>query len=180
MTPPDQYAKSVVVAHWLIAILILAALPLGYYMGDLPLSPRKLQFISWHKWIGVTVLLLFVPRLLARIFRPVPAPLAGTPAWQRGAAAVTHFALYALMIAVPLTGWLMSSAKGFPVVYVGLVPLPDLVAKDEALGKLFKSAHEILTSGLLALIGLHVAAALKHHVIDRDGTLARMVPVLKR
>lgn len=180
MTTPDNYARRAVVVHWLIAILVLAALPLGYYMTDLSLSPRKLQLISWHKWIGFTVLLLFIPRIVVRLTRPVPAPVATMPGWQRTVASITHAALYAFMVAVPVSGWLMSSAKGFPVVYLGLVPLPDLVGKDEALGNLLKSAHEVLTSGLLILVGLHIAAALKHHLIDRDETLVRMVPLLKR
>ncbi|AYH43334.1 cytochrome b [Azoarcus sp. DN11] len=180
MKTPEHYARPAVVVHWLIAILVLVALPLGYYMTDLSLSPRKLQLISWHKWIGFTVLLLFIPRLIVRLTRPVPVPVTTMPGWQRIVASITHVVLYVLMIAVPVTGWLMSSAKGFPVVYLGLVPLPDLVGKDEALGDLLKSVHEVLTSGLLTLVGLHIAAALKHHIIDRDETLARMVPLLKR
>ncbi|NMG44391.1 cytochrome b [Aromatoleum toluvorans] len=180
MTTPENYTRPAVAVHWLIAILVLVALPLGYYMTDLSLSPRKLQLISWHKWIGFTVLLLFIPRVIVRLTRRVPAPVTTMPGWQRTIASITHVALYALMVAVPATGWLMSSAKGFPVVYLGLVPLPDLVGKDEALGNLLKSTHEVLTSGLLILVGLHIAAALKHHIIDRDETLARMVPLLKR
>ena len=180
MNVPGQYSKPAVIVHWMIAILVLVALPLGYYMTELSLSPRKLQLISWHKWIGFTVLLLFIPRLVLRLTKPVPAPVDSMPGWQRAVASITHVALYLLIIAVPLTGWLMSSAKGFPVVYLGLVPLPDLVGKDEALGKLFKSTHEILTSGLMLLVALHIAAALKHHIIDRDETLVRMVPLLKR
>ncbi|MCC4118929.1 cytochrome b/b6 domain-containing protein, partial [Aromatoleum toluclasticum] len=101
----------------------------------------KLQLISWHKWIGFTVLLLFIPRLVLRLTKPVPAPVGTMPGWQRAVASITHAVLYALIIAVPLSGWRMSSAKGFPVVYLGLVPLPDLVGKDEALGNVLKSAH---------------------------------------
>jgi len=180
MQTPDRYATRAVLVHWLIAALVLSALPLGFYMSGLPLSPYKLQLISYHKWLGVTVLLLFLPRLLFRLTKPVPVPVGSAPSWQRKVAAVTHGLLYALMFAVPLTGWLMSSAKGFPVVYLGVLPLPDLVGKDQALGDFFKSAHEVLTLGLLTLVGLHIAAALKHHVIDCDETLVRMVPVLKR
>ncbi|NMG73520.1 cytochrome b [Aromatoleum diolicum] len=180
MQAPDRYATRAVLVHWLTALLVLSALPLGFYMSGLPLSPTKLQLISYHKWLGVTVLLLFLPRLLFRLTRPVPSPVESAPLWQRKVATITHGLLYALMFAVPLSGWLMSSAKGFPVVYLGVLPLPDLVGKDQALGDFFKAAHEALTFGLLTLVGLHVAAALKHHVIDRDETLVRMVPVLKR
>lgn len=176
----ERYTKPAVMVHWLIAALVLAALPLGYYMSGLRLSPYKLQLISYHKWLGITVLLLFVPRLILRLTRPVPAPVASVPEWQRKIASITHILLYGLMVLVPLSGWLMSSAKGFPVVYLGILPLPDLVGKDETLGTLLKSAHEFLTLGLLTLVGLHAAAAIKHHLIDRDETLVRMVPVLRR
>ncbi len=174
-----RHAASLIVLHWLIALLVLANLALGLYVSDLRLSPTKLQLIAYHKWIGMTVLLLVLPRLLLRFIRPAPPPLPG-PAWQRKAAAATHGLLYVLMIAVPMTGWLMSSAKGFPVVMFGAVQLPDLVGKSEALGDFFEEAHEWLTNGLLALVLLHVAAALKHHLIDRDATLARMLPIVAR
>ena len=179
MKAPKHYPTPSVLLHWLTAVLILAAIPLGLYLSDLPLSPNKLKLISYHKWIGITVLFLFLPRLLMRLTRPVP-PALEAPAWQRFAASATHGLLYLLIIAVPLTGWLMGSAKGFPVVYLGFLPLPDLLAKDQALGDLFKTIHETLNNGLLALIGLHVAAALKHQFIDRDDTLIRMMPILKR
>ena len=170
-----RYSKPAMLVHWLTALLIIVALPLGGYMSDLRLSPLKLQLISYHKWIGMTVLLLVIVRILVRMKKGAPAPLPG-PTWQLKAAQVTHVLLYVLMFAVPLSGWLMSSAKGFPVVYLGLVPIPDLVGKNEELGDFFKSVHEVLTSGLLGLAALHVAAALKHHLVDRDATLRRMLP----
>lgn len=174
-----RYSTPAMFVHWLTALLIVVALPLGGYMSDLRLSPLKLQLISYHKWIGMTILLLVIARIVVRMKKGAPAPLP-SPAWQLKAAQLTHILLYVLMLAVPLTGWLMSSAKGFPVVYLGVVPIPDLVAKDEALGDFFKSAHEVLTSGLLGLVVLHVAAALKHHWIDRDATLRRMLPSFRR
>lgn len=177
--PQRHYGGAARWTHWLTAALMLMAFPLGVYMSDLPLSPYKLQLISYHKWIGVAVLLLFLPRVVVRLLRTAPAPVPA-PRWQQRAASATHGLLYMLMLAVPVTGWLMSSAKGFPVVFLGLVPLPDLVAKNQALGELFLAAHQSLNYALLALVGLHVAAALKHHFIDRDATLARMLPVLDR
>jgi len=179
MSPRPHYDIPARCAHWLTAALMFAAFPLGVYMHDLPLSPLKLQLISYHKWIGVAVLLLVVPRLYVRVTRPVPAPLP-VPAWQQKIAGLTHGLLYGLMAAVPMSGWLMSSAKGFPVVFLGVVPLPDLVGKSEALGDFFATAHVTLNYTLLALVGLHVAAALKHHLIDRDATLSRMWPALAR
>lgn len=179
MKVSQRYPTPAMVIHWTTALLVLTALPLGIYMSDLPLSPFKLQLIAYHKWIGVTVLLLFVPRLVFRLMQPRPAPIAG-PDWQRKVAAITHGLLYVLLIAIPLSGWLMSSAKGFPVVYLGLAPLPDLVAKDAALGDLLKNVHQALNYLLIGLLSLHVLAALKHHVLDRDDTLVRMLPILKR
>ena len=174
-TATQRYTGPAIAAHWIVALLILAAWPLGVYMHELPLSPTKLKLYSYHKWIGITVLLLFVPRLLWRITHRPPAALP-MPAWQHKIAEATHHLLYLLMVLVPLSGWLMSSAKGFQTVYFGVLPLPDLVAKNDDLGHLLKEVHEALNFGLLTLVGLHVAGALKHHLIDRDATLRRMLP----
>lgn len=175
MSAETRYRGPAILAHWLMAALILALLPLGFYMQGLPLSPAKLQLYAWHKWAGMTVLLLAVLRLAWRLTHRPPPPLPG-PAWQLQIAALTHALLYLLLFAVPLAGWLMSSAKGFPVVWFGLLPLPDLVGRDEALGRLFQIAHQGLAWGMAVLVLLHLAAALKHHWVDRDGTLARMLP----
>lgn len=173
--PTARYTGPAIAAHWLIAILILAAFPLGLYMHGLPLSPNKLKLYSYHKWIGMTVLLLFVPRILWRLTHRPPAPLP-MPAWQHKIAEGTHHLLYLLMFLVPLSGWLMSSAKGFQVVYFGVLPIPDLIGKDKELGELLEEMHEVLSWSLISLVGLHLAGALKHHIIDKDSTLRRMLP----
>jgi len=173
--PTERYTGPAIAAHWLIAILILAAFPLGLYMHELPLSPTKLKLYSYHKWIGMTVLLLFVPRILWRLTHRPPAPLP-MPAWQHKIAEGTHHLLYLLMFLVPLSGWLMSSAKGFQVVYFGVLPIPDLIGKDKELGELLEEMHEVLSWSLISLVGLHLAGALKHHIIDKDSTLRRMLP----
>jgi cytochrome b561 len=145
-------------------------------MADLPLSPRKLELVSYHKWIGVTVLALMGLRLAWRLtHRPPPLP-PSVPARQRRAATIAHWTLYALLLAIPLSGWLFSSAAGVPTVYLGLWQLPDLVAKDRALADALKLAHKSLNFALLVLAIVHVAAALKHQFVDRDGLLARMWP----
>lgn len=173
--PASRYSIPAMMLHWLVALLIIANFSLGSYMPDLPLSPQKLQLFSYHKWIGITILLLFFFRVAVRLkFKP-PA-LLPAPAWQHKAADYTHGLLYLLMLAIPLTGWMMSSAKGFPVVYFGVLPLPDLVAKNKELGEFLKGVHWALNLGLFLLVGMHVAAALKHHLIDRDDTLRRMLP----
>lgn len=173
--PTERYTGPAIAAHWLIAILILAAFPLGLYMHELTLSPTKLKLYSYHKWIGMTVLLLFVPRILWRLTHRPPAPLP-MPAWQHKIAEGTHHLLYLLMFLVPLSGWLMSSAKGFQVVYFGVLPIPDLIGKDKELGELLEEMHEVLSWSLMTLVGLHLAGALKHHIIDKDSTLRRMLP----
>jgi cytochrome b561 len=174
-----RYTGVAIALHWLVALLILGSFVVGTYMVDLDLSPWKLKVYSWHKWNGVTIFLLVALRLAWRVTHRPPALPAAMPEWQRHAAAISHALLYLLMLAVPLSGWVMSSAGGFPVVYLGVFQLPDLVAKDKALFELTKSVHYALNKTLLVLVALHVAAAVKHHYADRDDVLARMVPYLK-
>lgn len=178
MTPPARYTNTAITLHWLIAFLIIAAFPLGMVMSDMALSPLKLKLASYHKWLGVTVFLLAVARLAWRAGHTPPPLPAALPLWQRRAAHGLHLLLYLLLFAIPFSGWLMSSAKGFQTVYLGVVPLPDLIGKDKALGVLLSQVHETLNFALLALIIAHVGAALKHHFIERDGILARMLPFL--
>jgi cytochrome b561 len=174
----ERYTGVAVALHWLVALLILGSFVVGTYMVNLGLSPWKLKVYSWHKWTGVTIFLLVALRLAWRVTHCPPALAAAVPAWQRHAAAIAHVLLYLLMLAVPLSGWVMSSAGGFPVVYFGAFQLPDLVAKDKGLFEVMKSVHFGLNKALLLLVLLHVAAALKHHYVDRDDVLARMVPFL--
>lgn len=177
---PARYTHTAIALHWISALLIVAVFPLGVYMADLALSPLKLKLISYHKWLGVTVFLLLLLRLAWRLGH-VPPPLPDSmPLWQRQAANGLHFLLYLLLFAIPLSGWLMSSAKGFQTVYLGVLPLPDLIGKDKALGDLLRAVHETLNMTLLALLLAHAGAALKHHFIERDGILARMLPFLDR
>lgn len=178
--PTVGYSRTAIALHWLIALLIFCAFPLGITMADLPFSPGRLKLYSYHKWLGVTVFLLALARLLWRLKHPAPPPPAGMPAWQRIASVATHHLLYALILAVPISGWLMSSAKGFQTVYLGLVPLPDLLSKDKALGESLLLAHQVLNFALGALVITHLTAALKHHFIDRDEVLGRMIPFLDR
>ena len=175
-----RYTATAISLHWLIAIGIAGTFSLGLYMHELPLSPTKLQLYSWHKWAGVSLFALIVVRLLWRATHAAPPLPAQMPALQRLAANATHWARDALMVAVPLSGWLMSSAKGFQTVWFGVLPLPDLVAKDAALGDLLQDVHEALNLTMLGLVLLHAVAALKHHFIDRDDVLTRMLPALER
>jgi len=158
------------------AILFFGLLALGFYMSDLPLSPEKLQYYSWHKWVGVTTFLLVWLRLFWRVTHRPPALPASQPKLMQRAANAGHFLLYGLMIIIPLSGWLMSSAKGIQTVWFGVLPIPDLLSKNKEVGNLLKSIHENLNFLFVAVIAGHIGAALKHHFIDKDDILIRMLP----
>ena len=166
--------------HWLIAVLIACGFPLGWVMVRIPgITPDKLPYFSWHKWIGVTVFVLAVLRILWRASHAAPPLPAGMRTWQRGAAHAVHVLLYMLMIAIPVTGYLYSLATNVPVVYLGVIPLPRVIGPDPVLKVVFRTAHIALNYGLLALVATHVAAAVKHQWHDHDRLLSRMLPFLK-
>ncbi len=183
-TPSDsRYHGLSILLHWVLGAALIAVFALGAYMADLPFSPQRLKLYSWHKWAGVVILILSLLRLFWRLtHRPpaLPASIADAmPGWQRAAHHATHHGLYLLFFAVPLIGWAYSSAAGFPIVLFGLLPLPDFVPADKALAELIKPWHELSAFALAGLALLHVAGALKHAVIDRDGLLQRMNPFAK-
>lgn len=162
--------------HWLIVVLIVVMAYLGLTMTDLPNSVHKLNVYSLHKSIGLTILALVSLRLLWRAYAGAPRPLSGTPRWQERVAAITHWALYALLFAIPVSGWIVNSAAGFPLRWFGLVKVPSIAAKGEALHGLAVSCHQFLFWTLIVLAGVHAAAAFYHHLFQRDATLARMLP----
>lgn len=178
--PVARYSLTAIVLHWVLGLAILGMFGVGLYMTDLPFSPTRLKLYNWHKWAGITLLALAVVRLLWRVtHRPPALPSAiadAMPAWQRWAHHGTHHALYALFFLVPLIGWAYSSAAGFPIVVFGVLPLPDFVPVDKALSELIKPFHEISAFALVGLAGLHIAAAIKHQWIDKDGLIGRMLP----
>lgn len=174
------YTHTAIAIHWLMALGLSGTFALGFYMQDLPLSPSKLQFYAWHKWAGMVMLLMLVARLAWRLTHSAPALPASMTGFMRFMAHAAHWVLYALMLAIPLSGWLMSSAQGFQVVWFGIWPLPDLVGKDAALGEMLNTVHWALNYTLLVFVVLHVGAAFKHHFFDRDDILTRMVPVLDK
>ena len=177
---PSRYHGLAIALHWLLALALAGVFGVGLYMADLPFSPARLKLYNWHKWAGVVILALSALRLLWRLaHRPPALPRrveAAMPAWQRRAHHATHGLLYALFFTVPLVGWAYSSAAGFSIVLFGVLPLPDFVPADKALAALIKPWHEISAFALAGLVLLHVAAALKHHFVDRDGLLQRMLP----
>jgi len=166
--------------HWLLALAIFGIFAVGFYMADLPFSPLRLKLFNWHKWAGVSFLVLTVLRLLWRLtHRPPALPRAievAMPHWQLRAHHATHLLLYVLFFAVPLIGWAYSSAAGFPIVLFGQIALPDFVSPNKELAALIKPLHGLSAFALMGLAGLHIAAALKHQWIDHDGLLIRMLP----
>jgi cytochrome b561 len=176
----SRYTGTAIALHWLLAVAILGMTAVGFYMSDLQLSPQKLKLYNWHKWAGVAILLLSVLRLVWRLtHRPPALPQRiefAMPSWQLRAYHASHHLMYALFIIVPLMGWAYSSMAGFPIVWFGVLPLPDFVPVDKEFAQVIKPLHGWLAYTLLALVVVHVAAALKHHFIDRDGLLARMRP----
>ncbi len=174
-----RYTGTAIAMHWLMFALIACGFALAVYMVDLPLSPQKLKYYSWHKWLGVTVFLLAAARLMWRLTHPPPRLPAALPMWQRRAAAASHILLYVLIVVIPLSGWLYSSASGVPTVYLGELRLPDLLAKNKALADQLRLIHVTLNYTMLMLVTIHAAAALKHHFLDGDDVLARMLPCVK-
>ena len=172
----SRYTLPAIMLHWLMAFMILGLFGLGLYMSGLPLSPRRLQLFAWHKWAGMLVLALWCLRIGWRLLHQPPALPGGMPAWQEKIAGATHWALYGLMLLVPLSGWLMSSASGFTVVMFGKWPLPNLLAANHALGETLKTVHHVLNYAFMGLVGLHVLAVIQHQFLLRDGLLQRMLP----
>ena len=172
---PLRYTTAAIVLHWLLALMIVGTFGMGLYMADLPLSPTRLKLYNWHKWAGTTILALSALRLLWRLSHRPPAdpPM---PAWQAKAAHATHGLLYVLFFAVPLLGWAYSSAAGYPIVWFGVLPLPDFMPVDKDLAEALKPWHGRVAKALALLVLLHVAAALKHQFIDRDGLIGRLGP----
>jgi cytochrome b561 len=162
--------------HWLIVALVATQVVLALTADDLPAGMQKLVLLARHKSVGITILLLAIARLAWRAANPVPALPSTLKPYERALAHFTHFALYALLFAMPLTGWMMSSARGFPVSWFGLVQLPDLVPTDRGLYRIFHDTHEVLARVLGVVVLLHIVGALKHHFVLRDDVLRRMLP----
>ena len=179
-TLPRRYTRTAMLLHWVLGLALVGIFAAGVYMADLPFSPHRLKLYNWHKWAGVTLLALSALRLLWRVtHRPPALPPAierAMPAWQKLAHHATHGLLYVLFFAVPLIGWAYSSAAGFPIVFLGLWQLPDFVPVSKSLAEAIKPWHEITAFAMAGLVLLHIAGALKHQWVDRDGLVARMLP----
>lgn len=175
-----HYSAPAVALHWILATLIIGNLAFGLYAVSLELSPQKLRLFSYHKWVGVTVLILAAARLLWRLRHAPPALPDSMKPWEKRVALGAHTLLYVFFFASPLSGWLFSSATGFQTVYFGVLPIPDLLSRNREWADVLRVAHRWLNYSMAAVIFLHTAIALKHHFVDRDDVLTRMLPSLRR
>lgn len=175
MKIPARYTAPAMGFHWLMAVLIISMLGIGLYMVDMPNTLAKFQLIQLHKSIGLTILMLAAARLMWRFTHPAPLLPAHMAAWQKSLAHASHYLLYILMFAMPLSGWVMSDAAGYHPAWFGL-PVPHLSGANPSSAKLFGLAHNIGAYIFIALLTLHVAAALLHHFWYRDPVLLRMLP----
>ena len=174
-----RYGAVAQALHWLIAGLIVNQFVLAYRADDLPLGAHKLGLLAWHKSFGMTVFVLALLRVLWRLKNPPPELPSGMAPIERGLARATHIAFYVFLFAMPLTGWLMSSAKNYSVSWFGLFTWPDLIRKNEVAFDLLRSTHDTLSVVLLVTAVLHILAALKHHFWNKDDVLLRMLPRFK-
>ena len=171
---PARYTRTAMALHWLIAILVIGQFVWGWYMQTIPKQPVGLRVDAFnlHKSIGMTIFLLMVLRLAWRATH-APPPLLAMPRWQARAADASHILLYVVLIAQPVIGYLGSEYSGYPVKYFGMT-LPGWAGKDVALKDFLSGAHLVNSWLLAGLVALHVVAAIKHALVDRDGLLARM------
>ena len=181
---PTRYGAVGQTLHWVIVALIITQYVLASLAEEAGAAKAahpaaalvQFQWLARHKSFGLTIFALAIVRLLWRWFSPPPALPVTMPHWQVVAAKLSHYAFYVLLFAMPLSGLVMSAASNYPVSYFGLFTLPDLVAPDEGLKHLMETVHETMFWILVALASLHVAAALKHHFVDHDDVLRRMLP----
>jgi cytochrome b561 len=172
----DFWGAPAKLFHWVMAALILAQIVLGVMAASWRLSPTKLNLFFWHKSTGMLILLLVALRLLWRLANRAPALPEGMPVWERAAAQLSHGLLYVLMIALPVTGWIVNSASNIPFRIFWLIPLPAIVAPDKATADPVALVHGGLVALLALVLVAHIGAALRHHFVKRNAVLVRMLP----
>lgn len=177
-TPAPTYTPVARLLHWVIAALIVVQFVLANLAEDNPSKLQQLSLLARHKSFGMTILMLVIIRLAWRLFHPAPELPASMKPWERRLARLTHGAFYFLLFAMPLAGWLMSSARNISVSWFDLFTWPDLIPVNKAAFKFFDTAHTVMAKVLFVLAILHILAALKHYFIDKDDVLQRMLPSL--
>ena len=174
-----RYTSVAQTFHWLIAALIVNQFVLGLWADNLPIGLHRLALLARHKSFGMTVLMLAVLRLLWRLKNRPPALPDHMTSLERKLAQATHIAFYVLLFAMPLTGWMMSSAKKYSVSWFGLFTWPNLIGKNETAFDILRATHDTMSFILLSIAVLHILAALKHHFWNKDDVLLRMLPFIK-
>ncbi|MBX3713522.1 MAG: cytochrome b [Lysobacter sp.] len=174
--PSDRWGGVSQCLHWATVVLIVAIAYIGLTMGDLPNGPDKIRTYALHKSIGLTILALVALRVLWRLAAGAPRPVPGSPRWQERIASLTHFGIYVLLFAIPISGWVMNSAAGYPLQWFGLFNLPAIAGKSQELREAAKEAHELMFWLLALMVVAHAGAAFYHHLFQQDATLARMLP----
>ncbi|HRE31868.1 MAG TPA: cytochrome b [Candidatus Berkiella sp.] len=172
----NRFGTIAMLLHWAMALIMIGMIILGLYMVTLPISLAKLKYYGWHKEWGVLILMLATVRLAWSFSNTVPSLPPQMPKWEQLAAHGMHYVFYGFMFALPITGWMLSSAAGLPVSFFGLFTLPDLIAASEPSRLLLTQIHKWLAYGLIAAICGHAGAALQHHFINKDDILRRMLP----
>ena len=180
MSETNHYNKVAIFLHWMIALLIIGQLIGGKFMENFASDALRSEMIGWHKSFGITVLILSLARLLWRFTYKAPILPTAMKAWEKLVSKLAHIALYVLMIGIPVSGWVMSSAVPWPIKYFYLIEWPKLpVSKTNETVELWSGRHELLAHMMIVLLLLHIGAALKHHFFDKDNVLTHMLPFLK-
>lgn len=172
----DRWGGVSQLLHWTTVVLILVIAYIGLTMGDLPNGPDKIKTYALHKSIGLTILALVTLRVLWRLYAGAPHPVPGSPRWQERIASLTHFGIYVLLFAIPISGWVVNSSAGFPLQWFGLFNLPAIVERSHDLHEIAEEAHELMFWLLALMVAAHAGAAFYHHLFQQDATLARMLP----
>jgi len=172
----NKYGIVSILLHWIIAIIVIGMLTLGIYMSDLPNSLYKLKLYGWHKEWGFVVLFLITLRIIWKMRNVSPSLTAPIPYWQIVIAKLTHWMFYLILFVMPITGWIITSSANLPVSFFGFFVIPVITSRSKNVQHLFANIHSWVAYILIALIVLHILAALKHAFIDKDDILKRMLP----
>jgi cytochrome b561 len=175
MTDRSQYGTTAKVFHWLVVALLLVQYPIGWLMPDIHGGMKPGATMTFHVSFGIVILALIILRFVWRLAHPV-APESSLPAWQRLSSEAAHWALYALVLATTVTGWLFASFRGWSVSFFYVLPLPMLAPENASAVKAIDGWHQVMEWTLLVFIGIHVAAAMAHIFIYRDRIMQRMLP----
>lgn len=179
----SSYSKTAIWLHWIIAALIVGQLVGGKVMHAMDPAPLKFEIYQLHKSFGFIILALSLFRLLWRLFHKAPALPAGMKPAEKFGAKLSHIGFYILMIAIPLSGWIMTSSSPYVIAteIFKIIPVPDVpgIPRTESFNDLMKDMHEYMAMAIAALLALHIGAALKHHFVNKDDVLTRMIPRIK-